>query len=107
MSYSIYVGEPTDMLNCKEIGIFSEAEHTQLFLTITNIGAKNRWLYEMQTYHEFINFTNVEVVELMKEVRQLIKHEALQTNALLNCLILAGEEAILRGLQIMCVGENE
>lgn len=105
MSYSIYIGMPDAIENSIEIGAFSKAEHAGLFSIIRELGVKYNWLSEMEDYEEFVNFTNTEVKELIQEIEQLQSKEALQTNALLNCLAAAGEKAMAAGCQIMCVGE--
>ncbi len=106
MSYSVYIGSPNDIDNSVEMGVFSKAEHAELFSILNSIDIKYSWLSEMQEYEEFVNFTSAEIKQLLDEIKQIKKNQALEENALLNCLITAGEEAVSKGFQVMCVGED-
>lgn len=106
MSYSIYIGTPEDMEKSREIGSFSRAQHDELFRLIKGTSSSYAWLAELEDYEEFVNLTPAEVQKLITEIETFRKGDVIKDNALLNCLLQAGKEAVSANLELMCVGED-
>jgi hypothetical protein len=78
MSYSVYIGLPNDIKNSVEVGVFSKADHAELFSILNSSNIKYSWLSEIQEYEEFVNFTSAEIKQLIDEIKQIKKNQVLQ-----------------------------
>ena len=105
MGYCIYIGFPEEIGNVQEMFSFSKEQHGELFLQLRRAGISGVWLFEMQEYDEFMNYTEIEVKDLVSEIKKILEIDAFRDNTILNTLLEISEIAIPREMQLMGVGE--
>lgn len=106
MSYRIYIGDPEDMENLRELYAFSKEQHEELFSIIKNLDVVYCWLFEIQAYETFMNYHVEEIKSLMLEIECLMKLDILRDNVFLTCLLQAGKQAVVKNLQLLCSGDE-